>query len=76
MKTELFEPVLTPSVGPVIFRDRGIADLKRNLENSQKKKKFFFLNVSRTWLLSMFCPFCCPHTALVVICLSCRPFTC
>ena len=26
-------------VGPVIFRDRGIADLKRNLENSKKKKK-------------------------------------
>ena len=55
---------------------RGIADLKRNLENSNFFFFFFFLNVSRTWLLALFCPFCCPHTALVVLCLSYCPFTC
>ena len=59
---------------------RGIADLKRNPWNSKKKKKknffFFFLDVSHTWLLALFCPFCCLHTALIVPCLFYCPFTC
>ena len=29
-----------------------------------KKKKF-----SHTWLLALFCPFCCPHTAWIVLCI-------
>ena len=30
---------------------------------------FFFLNISHTWLLALFCPFCCPHTAWIVLCI-------
>ena len=32
-------------------------------------------NVSHTWILALFCPFCCPHTALIVLCLFYCPFT-
>ena len=31
----------------------------------KKKKK----NISHTWLLALFCPFCCPHTAWIVLCI-------
>ena len=58
------------ALGPVIFRDRGkVAEFAEFFF-------FFFFNVSRTCLLALFCPFCCPHTALVVLCLSYCPFTC
>ena len=30
---------------------------------------FFFLSISHTWLLALFCPFCCPHTAWIVLCI-------
>ena len=36
-----------------------------------KKKNY----VSHTWLLALFCPFCFPHTALIVLCLFHCPFT-
>ena len=26
-------------------------------------------NISHTWLLALFCPFCCPHTAWIVLCI-------
>ena len=28
---------------------------------------FFFFNISHMWLLALFCPFCCPHTAWIVL---------
>ena len=56
-------------------KSRGIADLKRNAWNS-KFFFFFFFYVSHTWLLALFCPFCCLHTALIVLCLFYCPFTC
>ena len=27
------------------------------------------LFISHTWLLALFCPFCCPHTAWIVLCI-------
>ena len=36
---------------------------------TKKKKKLFFLNISSTWLLALFVPFCCPHTAWIVLCI-------
>ena len=52
---------------------RGIADLKRNLWNPKKKK--LIKNKKHYCLLALFCPFCCPHTVLIVLCLFYCPFT-
>ena len=46
------------------------------LETESMKFQFFFFNVSHTWLLALFCPFRCLHTALIVLCLFYCPFTC
>ena len=54
-------------LGPAIrvsYRDPSIAILKK-----KKKNFFFFFFKSHTWLLALFCPFCCPHTAWIVLCI-------
>ena len=46
-------------LGPAIrvsYRDPTIAILKK-------------IYISHTWILTLFCPFCCPHTAWIVLCI-------
>ena len=39
------------------------------LKKTKWRPALFFKNISHTWLLALFCPFCCPHTAWIVTCI-------
>ena len=46
--------------------DTCIVSRPKYRDTKKKKKKF---NTNHTWLLALFCPFCCPHTAWIVLCI-------
>ena len=55
-----------------MHRDTWAGDtciVSRHKYRDTKKKKKKILNICHTWLLALFCPFCCPHTAWIVLCI-------
>ena len=51
-------------VTPCPFEKAEMTSCPFDYQKKKKKK-----NISHTWLLALFCPFCCPHTAWIVLCI-------